>query len=119
MHCFFVAFLKTRVTPKWLAPVNGNLLTKTCGPYNGLILTRTQITMLHKWIGGVGDLRCGQAMVIKGSVPSEDPHVDKMNTQASMLAAHSAHVTRLLGTLEAEASARGLTAFLWVSSFGA
>ncbi|CAJ1412338.1 unnamed protein product [Effrenium voratum] len=47
----------------------------------------------------------------------QDPHVDKMNTQASMLAAHSAHVTRLLGTLEAEGIAEN-TLVVWWSDNG-
>ena len=43
-----------------------------------------------------------------------DPHVDHMNAQASMMAAHSSYVTRLLQTLKEEKIAEN-TLVVWMS----
>lgn len=46
-----------------------------------------------------------------------DPHVDHMNAQASMMAAHSSYVTRLLQTLKEEQIAEN-TLVVWMSDNG-
>ncbi len=46
-----------------------------------------------------------------------DPHVDKVNAQASAMAAHNAHVRQLLDTLKAEGIAEN-TLVVWISDNG-
>jgi arylsulfatase len=46
-----------------------------------------------------------------------DPHVDKVNAQASEMAAHNAHIRQLLDTLKAEGIAEN-TLVVWISDNG-
>ncbi|CAE7721534.1 aslA [Symbiodinium pilosum] len=55
---------------------------------------------------------------LQGSAPQmHDPHVDPANAQASMMAAHSGYVDRLLATLRAEGIAEN-TLVVWFSDNG-
>ena len=58
------------------------------------------------------------AQQLQGSTPHfKDAHVDPMNAQASMMAAHSSYVTQLLKTLKEEKIAEN-TLVVWISDNG-
>ena len=54
--------VKNRVTPTWVALVDGNLDDLTCGPIpGGLILTHTQLPFVRRHVGSPKILRPARA----------------------------------------------------------